>query len=59
LRFETGSLTDAKVLAELPGADAVVISRVLRERPRVLAYVREHYRRRYDRGGVSIWIARR
>jgi hypothetical protein len=59
LRFETGSLTDAKVLAELPGADAVVISRVLRERPRVLAYVRENYRRRYDRGGVSIWIARR
>jgi hypothetical protein len=59
LRFETGSLTDADVIAELPRADAVVISRTLRERPRVLAYVRAHYRRRYDRGGVSIWTARR
>jgi hypothetical protein len=59
LRFETGSLTDGDVIAELPRADAVVISRTLRERPRVLAYVRAHYRRRYDRGGVSIWTARR
>jgi hypothetical protein len=59
LRFETGSLTDAGVIAQLPRADAVVVSRTLRERPRVLAYVRAHYRRRYDRGGVSIWIARR
>lgn len=59
LRFQTGSLTDAKVIAQLPDADAVVVSRTLRERPHVLAYVREHFRRRYERGGVSIWIARR
>jgi hypothetical protein len=59
LRFQTGSLTDAKVIDELPRADAVVVSRTLRERPHVLAYLHAHYRRRYERGGVSIWIARR
>ena len=43
LRFETGSLTDARTIRELRPARAVVISRTLRERPRVLAYVRSHF----------------
>jgi hypothetical protein len=55
LRFETGSLTDAKVIDGLARADAVVVSRSLRTRPRVLAYVRQHFRRAYDRGGVTIY----
>jgi hypothetical protein len=58
LRFETGSLTDAKVIAELPRANAVVISRTLRNRPTVLRYVRAHFDRRYDRDGVAIWVRR-
>jgi len=58
LRFETGSLTDAKVIAELPQADAVVVSRTLRGRAKVLRYVRAHFSRRYDRGGVEIWVRR-
>ena len=56
LRYETGSLTDARTIRELRPARAVVISRTLRERPRVLAYVRSHFRRRYDRGGVQIYV---
>jgi hypothetical protein len=56
LRFETGSLTDAKVIAGIRRADAVVVSRSLRTRPRVLAYVRTHFRRRYERGGVGIYV---
>ena len=58
LRFQTGSLTDAKVIADLTPANAVVVSRVLRTRPRVLAYVRSNFRRRYDAGGVEIWVRR-
>jgi len=58
LRFETGSLTDAKVIAELPQADAVVVSRTLRGRAKVLSYVRVHFSRRYDRDGVEIWVRR-
>jgi hypothetical protein len=58
LRFQTGSLTDAKVIADLPRARAVVVSRTLRARPRVLGYVRAHYVRRYDAGGVVIWVRR-
>ncbi len=55
LRWETGSLTDAEVIDALPRARAVVISRALRSRPVVLAYVRSHYSRRFDVGGVQIW----
>jgi hypothetical protein len=58
LRFETGSLTDAKVIADLRPVNAVVVSRVLRSRPPVLAYVREHFQKRYDSGGVEIWLRR-
>jgi hypothetical protein len=55
LRWETGSLTDAKVIDQLPKARAVVVSRALRSRPVVLAYIRSHYTRRFDVGGVQIW----
>jgi len=58
LRWETGSLTDAKVIRDLKPARAVVVSRALRSRPRVLAYVKAHYIRRYDRGGVAIYVRR-
>jgi hypothetical protein len=58
LRFETGSLTDRKVIDDLRPVRAVVVSRVLRTRPKVLAYVREHFRKRYDSGGVEIWLRR-
>ena len=58
LRFQTGSLTDADVISELPRARAVVVSRTLRTRPRVLSYVRAHYVRRYRAGGVVIWLRR-
>jgi hypothetical protein len=56
LRFKTGSLTDRKVISALGAADAVVVSRVLRDHPRILNVVRRRYRRRFDRGGVQIWI---
>ena len=56
LRFQTGSLTDAKVIADLGPARAVVVSRVLRTRPRVLTYLRSHFHRRYNAGGVAIWV---
>jgi hypothetical protein len=55
LRFETRSLTDAKVIEELPSANAVVVSRELKHRPRVLAYLSAHFRLRYFRGGVRIY----
>jgi hypothetical protein len=55
LRFETGSLTDEKTIANLRGANAVIVSRTLRSRPRVLAYVRTHFTLRFNRGGVSIY----
>jgi hypothetical protein len=55
LRWETGSLTDAKVIADLRPARAVVISRALRSRPAVIAFVEAHFKLRYDVGGVEIW----
>jgi hypothetical protein len=58
LRFQTGSLTDAKVIADLEPTRAVVVSRTLRTRARVLAYLRRNYERRYDAGGVEIWVRR-
>ena len=56
LRWEAGSLTDADVVADLRRARAVVVSRALRDRPRVLAYVRSNFRLRYDAGGVRIYV---
>ena len=56
LRWETGSLTDAKVIRDLGPAGAVVVSRSLRTRPAIMAYVRAHFRRVYDSGGVEIWV---
>ena len=56
LRFETGSLNDAKVIRDLKSADAVVISRSFLSRAAVLSYVRGHYRRRYDEGGIQIYV---
>lgn len=56
LRWETGSLTDTKVIEDLRPANAVVISRSLRTRPAILAYVRQHFHRAYDSGGVAIWV---
>jgi hypothetical protein len=58
LRFETGSVTDRDVIHELRRASAVVVSRTLRDRPRVLAAVRRSFVLRYDRGGVRIWVRR-
>ena len=55
LRWETGSLTDARVIDQLAKARAVVVSRALRSRPVVLAYIRSHFTRRFDAGGVQIW----
>jgi len=56
LRFQTRSLTDADVIRELPRARAVVVSRALRDRPRVLAAMRRDFRLRYDRGDVQIYV---
>lgn len=58
LRWQTGSLDDRTVIGDLAAARAVVVSRALRSRPAVLAYVRSHYTRRYDAGGVQIWVRR-
>jgi hypothetical protein len=56
LRFETGSLTNADVIRELHEVQAVVISRALRDSQPVNIYLRSHFRRRYDQGGVEIWL---
>jgi hypothetical protein len=56
LRWETGSLTDAKAIRDLRPAGAVVVSRALRARPRILAYVRANFHRRYARGGIDIYV---
>jgi hypothetical protein len=56
LRFETGSLTDEKVIARLDDAQAVVVSRELRDHPRILDTVRSRFHLRYDRGGVRIFV---
>jgi hypothetical protein len=55
LRWETGSLDDAKVIRDLAPARAVVVSRALRSRPAVLSYVRAHFARVYSAGGVEIY----
>ena len=56
LRFETRSLTDAKVIRDLKPAAAVVVSRSLRSRPTVLAFLRNHDRLAYNSGGVRIYV---
>jgi hypothetical protein len=56
LRWETGSLNDNAVIRDVRDARAVVVSRALRGRPKVLAYVRSHFVRKYDAGGVAIWV---
>lgn len=56
LRWEAHSLTDAEAIRDLGPARAVVVSRALRDRPRILQYVRAHFRERYDRGGVRIYV---
>lgn len=56
LRWETRSLTDAKVIADVHRAGAVVVSRALRSRPVVLRYVHAHFKHAYSRGGVSIYV---
>jgi hypothetical protein len=58
LRFETRSLDEADVIHQLPRADAVVVSRSLRDHPKVLTDVAQRFRRAYDRGGVEIWVKR-
>jgi hypothetical protein len=55
LRFETRSLTDTDVIRRLHTARAVVVSRALADRPRVMRYVKTHFRLRYRRGGVEIY----
>jgi hypothetical protein len=56
LRWETGSLTDTRVIEELRPARAMVVSRALRTRRHVLVYVSHHYRLRYDSGGIRIFV---
>jgi hypothetical protein len=56
LRWETGSLTDAKAIAESRTARAVIVSRALRKRPRILRYLQSRYRLRYHAGGVRIYV---
>lgn len=56
LRWEARSLTDAEAIRDLAPARAVVVSRALRDRPRILQYVHAHFRERYDRGGVRIYV---
>jgi hypothetical protein len=56
LRFETRSVTDDDVIAGLRRSQAAVVSRSLRTRPRVLAYLRSAYKLRYRAGGVAIYI---
>ena len=58
LRFETDSLDDTAVIRELSHADAVVVSRALRNHPIVLAELARRFHRGYDRGGVAIWLRR-
>ena len=58
LRFDTGSLTDDDVLRELPRAGAVVVSRSLATRPRVLRAIRAAFALRYDRDDISIYVKR-
>jgi hypothetical protein len=55
LRFETGSLTDSKVVRELQSVRVVVVSRVLARRPAVVRYLATHFKLRYNRGGVRIY----
>jgi hypothetical protein len=59
LRFETGSLTQAKVIEESRPARAIVVSRSLRDKNQVAAYLHRNFRLRYSAGGVEIYVRRR
>ena len=54
LRFETGSLDDRDVIRELPRARAVVVSRSLGTRQRVMRAIRARFALRYDRDDIRI-----
>jgi hypothetical protein len=56
LRWETRSLTDAEVIRKLPRARAVVVSRALRLRPRVLVGVEAMFSLRYAGRGIRIYV---
>jgi hypothetical protein len=56
LRFETRSLTDSSVIRDLKAAAAIVISRSLRSRPAILAFLHSHDRLAYDAEGVRIYV---
>ena len=58
LRFETGSLTDAKVERDLTPARAIVVSRVLKQRPRLMRFIATNYQLRYARNGIRIYTRR-
>jgi len=58
LRYETGFLTDAEVIRELPRARAVVVSRALATRPRVLRAIRRGFALRYARDEIRIYVKR-
>jgi hypothetical protein len=58
LRFQTGSLTSARVLRELDAGDvaAVVVGRSFRGQPAILAGIRARYRRVAQHDGVTVWV---
>lgn len=58
LRFETGSLTQRKVIADITPAQAVIVSRSLRTKGLVLEFLRTAFVKRYDRGGIAIYVRR-
>ena len=58
LRFATGSLTDAEVIAALDGVAAVVVGRSFTERPAILAAVRERFPRRLEQDGIAVNLRR-
>lgn len=58
LRFETGSLSDADVVAALGGAEAVVAGRSFTQRPALLAAIGGRFPVRLDRGGVTVYLRR-
>jgi 4-amino-4-deoxy-L-arabinose transferase-like glycosyltransferase len=58
LRFETGSLSDADIVAALGGAEAVVAGRSFTQRPALLAAIAGRFPVRLDRGGVTVYLRR-
>lgn len=58
LRFQTGSLSDAAVVAKLSGAEAVVAGRSFTQRPVLLAAIGARFPVRLDRAGVTVFLRR-